>query len=288
MTANLSNRSFEFDREDIVVGSCIRSLVYAALHGKPIVFHNLSEPFRFDDTQIEGIEKLGFKKEEPLVDIWGKLFFLLSLAGLVLPIGKANKLRVVDNTIFVSDDYTSYKYNFKKLIIFEDQGISGLPRMEREESGINIVYDWVNVRSGCYHEHDFLQDEDSEFVKEIIFYPSDRNKNNKTKDLVAISTMTSAQLEDFDYSSTMVKFKVLKMMKAAGIRGARNGRDQNNPERYKYYAVKVEPAEREVVSTNVRYYKEDERFDFCYDTVEQILESNNPPEGYLHKLLRIL
>ena len=42
----------------------------------------------------------------------------------------------------------------------------------------------------------------------------------------------------------MARFKILKMMKAAGMRGERNGRNPKYPERssvpYKYYAVKIE------------------------------------------------
>ena len=78
------------------------------------------------------------------------------------------------------------------------------------------------------------------------------------------------------------------MMKKAGIRGARNGRDQLRPERYKYYAIKVEPAERIVYSNDVRYYEQDERFEFCYDSVEEIISNSGAPGGYFRKLSEAL
>ena len=83
----------------------------------------------------------------------------------------------------------------------------------------------------------------------------------------------------------MVKFKVTEMMKEAGIRGARNGRDVNNPERYKYYAIKVEPAQRTIERNIKRYYEKDDRFDFRYDTLQEILDNLKKPEGYLSKLI---
>ena len=92
------------------------------------------------------------------------------------------------------------------------------------------------------------------------------------------------QLRDFDYSDTMAKFKIKDMMKQAGIRGARNGRDQKRPDKYKYYAIKVEPAEREVISRNVRHYEPDERFEFRYDSIEELITNASPPSGYLRKL----
>ena len=82
----------------------------------------------------------------------------------------------------------------------------------------------------------------------------------------------------------MAKFKIKDMMKQAGIRGARNGRDQKRPDKYKYYAIKVEPAEREVISRNVRHYEPDERFEFCYDSIEELIANASPPSGYLRKL----
>ena len=86
----------------------------------------------------------------------------------------------------------------------------------------------------------------------------------------------------------MARFKIIEMMKKAGIRGARNGRDQLRPERYKYYAIKVEPAERLVCSNDTRYYEQDERFEFCYDSIKEIIESSPAPQGYFSKLCEAL
>ena len=78
------------------------------------------------------------------------------------------------------------------------------------------------------------------------------------------------------------------MMKEAGIRGARNGRDVKRPGHYKYYAVKVEPAERQIISNVIRHREPDSRFEFRYDTVEQLLAEGSWPEGYLSKLCEVI
>jgi hypothetical protein len=100
--------------------------------------------------------------------------------------------------------------------------------------------------------------------------------------------LTDEQLREFNFSDTMVKFKVLDMMKKAGIRGTRNGRNPLYPEKssvpYKYYALKIEPSERVVYSATKRFYKPDPRFEFRYDTVEEALASAKKPEGYLNKI----
>ena len=270
-----------------MVGGDLRSLLYAAFNGLPVIYCDPIPPFRFDRLSHPSLSLLGFNEKEVAArEVWEKVSFLLGLSGLLLSGGGANGLRIVDNQLIMSTEYSSYKYNFQKLTILHDAKIKGLPTIVKQEERLNRVIDWVNVRSGCRHEIDFLQDPDSNFVKDIYFYSSERSDNTKLKDLVAVSYLTDKQLRDFDYSDTMAKFKITKMMKAAGIRGARNGRDQNNPDRYKYYAVKVEPAEREVFPASIRYYEEDERFDFYYGSIQDILDEGQELKGYIGKLVR--
>ena len=78
-------------------------------------------------------------------------------------------------------------------------------------------------------------------------------------------------------------------MKEAGIKGARNGRDTYNPEIYRYYSPKIEATQREIIPDVKNYYEEDERFEFRYNTPEEIIEQfNNTPDSYASKLLSLL
>ena len=285
----MRKRGLTFEQDKIVVGGGIRALLYASLRELPVAFTSPVPPFRFDIFPFDNLSKLGFELNETTTsrEVWERLMFLLGLSGLVLTSGTGNSLRVADKTLIVASNSSSTKYNFNRLVVFDDKEIKGLPRITKEEKEASRVIDWVNVRSGCGHDIDRLEDDGSDFVKEIIFYPSDRSDNSIWKDLVAISHLTDEQLKDFDYSDTMARFKIIKMMKKAGIRGARNGRDQLRPDRYKYYAIKVEPAERQVYSNDTRYYEQDERFEFCYDSVGEIINNSSPPEGYFRKLSEV-
>ena len=286
----MKQRGLTFEQDKIVVGGCIRSLLYASFRELPVVFASPLPPFRFDLFPFDNLSKLGFELNETTTsrEVWERLMFLLGLSGLVLTNGTENNLRVVDKTLVVATDSRSTKYNFNRLVVFDDKEIKGLPRITKEEKEASRVIDWVNVRSGCGHDIDRLEDDGDDFIKEIIFYPSERSDNKNWKDLAAISYLTDEQLKDFDYSDTMARFKIIEMMKKAGIRGARNGRDQLRPGRYKYYAIKVEPAERQVCSNDVRYYEQDERFEFCYDTIEEIIKNSSAPQGYFGKLCEAL
>ena len=275
-----------YKKDKIVIGGDLRALLYAFINELPVIYTNAHRPLRFDKFDHMNLSNLGFSCDEPVgqAEIWARLNFFLGLSGL-LPLGSAaTNMRVSENRLTVATQHArNIKFDFNKLVIYEDEGITGLTRVSEEKRKKNRVVDWVNVRSGCRHGVDYLEDDD-DFVKEIHFYPTERSDNKKLKDLAAVSYLTDEQLKDFDFSDTMAKFKIKKMMKKAGIRGARNGRDVNRPDHYKYYAIKIEPADRQILPDVVRHYEPDERFEFRYDTLEELVNNLGYPEGYLAKL----
>ena len=60
-------------------------------------------------------------------------------------------------------------------------------------------------------------------------------------------------------------------MKEAGIRGTRNGRDQLNPEKYKYYAIKLDSAERQVERIGFSHVSDRENVVLASRTPEEII-----------------
>ena len=103
-----------------------------------------------------------------------------------------------------------------------------------------------------------------------------------------MSYLTDEQLIDFSYSDTYVRFKLLDLFKELGIRGARNGRDVNRPGHYKYYAVKLEPSDRQVVRRVVNEYESDERLVFNYEDFNDIIEEPTVLEGYLKRICKTI
>ena len=147
--------------------------------------------------------------------------------------------------------------------LFDDEKISGLQPHKKSFAKYKVL-DWVNVHSGMIHEYDFLNSS-IDFVRDIHFYPSNRiDGRHDKKDLVAVSYLSEDQLKDFDFSDTVAKFKILKLMKQAGIRGARNGRDQLNPNKYKYYSLKARTTKREIMKGKMPKYENEENIIFDY------------------------
>jgi hypothetical protein len=289
--------------DTVVIGGNLPAFLYAYTNNLPIVFVDAKPPFEFDEVDNLDFEGLGLQysynenrlyseryggKEKRHLRLWERIGFLLGVAGLMPVSSYAESIRIKDNQLRIATErQRTTKINFNKLVIFNDEKVSGLTAATKQEKGKNRVIDWFNVRSGCNHDVDHLVDTD-DFINKIIFYPTKRGENKNLKDLYAESYLTDEELKDFDYSETMARFKIVKMMKAAGMRGERNGKNPKYPERssvpYKYYAIKIEPSERVVYLATKKFYEPDPRFEFRYDTIEEALANTKKPEGYLGKL----
>jgi len=292
----MSTESREYSQ--IVIGGNLEALSYAYKNNLPIISTSFKPPFEYDyfqpsidlgflnlDSQTELISTSGtITVGVPKAQVWQKLLFLLAMSGKVLYGDSVRSLTVEEHKIFISCEGAKRReIRFEQLVIFDDDNIVGLPAIESQVKHKNIVYDWVNIVSGGKHEYDIFQYDD-DFVKTVHFYPSHRNCNTKQKDLVCISHLTDEEAVDFSFSGTYVKFKLLGIMKDLGIRGARNGRDVNDPTKYKYYAVKLEPTSREVVKRVSNEYEQDDRFVFLNRTAEDILMDDTAIKGYTRRL----
>jgi len=277
--------------DTMVIGGNLPAFIYAYTNSLPIIFVDGKPPFEFDRFGKE--EDLSFLQSEKHeiethIQAWSRIALLLGIAGLMPLSDMAESIRIKEKQMSVVTSHSRLiKINFNKLIIFDAEKVSGLTQITKKEEGKSRVIDWVNVRSGCRHDFDCLETDD-DFVSKVVFYPTERSDNRKLKDLFAESFLTNEEIKDFSYSDTMVKFKALDVMKKAGIRGSRNGKNPLYPERstvpYKYYAVKLEPSERKIYRNIITHYKEDPRFEFKYDTIQEAVKCANKPKGYLRKI----
>ena len=283
----LDKHTYEYDT--IVIGGGLNAKIYAYYTKCPCIYGGDAAPFRFDMLE----KGMPLFKTTNMLQTFEKINFILGLSG-QLPMGnKVSSINIRDNLLkATTKDSRLAKFEFNKLIIFDDKDVYGLPLIKEKKVGKSRVLDWFNVRSGMEHDHDLFATQD-DFVRGVIFYPSDRFGNQASgrvrKDLVATSYLEEEQVKDFEYSDTMARFKILQMMKDAGIKGARNGRDMNNPETYRYYSPKIEATQREIIPDVTNYYEEDPRFEFRYDTPEEIIkEFDKEPDSYASKLINLL
>ena len=251
---------------NIIIGASLDALLYAIKCDFKLLYVRDFHPSPIDKKILfEGVEY------SPGT-LWKILYYSLTLSGNILFSDKIDNIRIEEEELKVfTKRARRYEVKYEKLHIFDDYNVSGVPSclLDKENSLIE-VRDWFDVKSGMKHQHDLLLD-NSSFVSKVVFYQSNRiDGNHDLKDAVAISHLTEEQLKDFQYSDVSARFKTIHMMKTAGIRGTRNGRDSKNKSLYKHYAIKLENRAREVVY-EMKKYKSTERLVFKYGPIDDIL-----------------
>ena len=230
-------REHELNYDTVVVGNNLAALKYAFVNQTPIIVYKAQPPHRFSEEYVEGE--------------YGRLCFSLSLAGLLPLADKVESIRYQESGPLKVTTKNSFliTIHFDKLLVFSDDGMQGLPAPVGKTNNIYEVIDWINVRSGMSHEHERLESK-SDFVRWVHFYPTDRldGHHPNKKDAAAVSYMTEEQLEDPEWSDTYVRFKVLDMMRGAGIRGQSCGASN--------YALRIETALREVFPVGKNIYSD--------------------------------
>ena len=223
--------------EKIVIGSSLSALAYAYLNNCTVFFTKPELPFRFGylgvgeqplDTPIDTKTLKTFDRTmdvgTPKQILWDRLYFVLSLNGQIPLSNLCHTLRYDGQSLVCSNEYSKiFEAEFERCYYFGDNNAEGIIRKNTLDEDTYLCYDHIAFNSGGKHELDFIHTGD-DFISEIWFYSSDRiDGNTPVRDACAVSKLTESQLLDFDYSETMARFKVLKIMKDNGMRGKLSG-----------------------------------------------------------------
>jgi len=259
--------------EKVVIGGTLGALLYSYNNSAPIVINNVAKPHRFEYNS----------KGESRQELWNKLYFLLSLAGLNLFGDKAAAIRIDKSHLSITTNrMKQFHLAAEKFYIFDDENVKGLPEPIGSVSDKQVVLDWMIARPCMEHDLAHIKTED-DFVKDVYFYPTERifgNHQNK-KDLVAVSYLSEEQLQSFEYSDTFARFKTEKLLKENGIRGSRSGFSDG---KQVYNRLKLEVKKREVRKLCMREYKNTKNACFMYSDCDTI----KVPVGYQQKVNSIL
>ena len=239
--------------DNVVLGSSLSAILFAAQNFFPVVFSDFRKPFRFDyfEPTVDlsflnlpnGLAAKSLTTHQGLIDVglskslvWERLMFLLSMRGSVPLSNLCRNMRASDNKITCYNEYSKIaEIRFENCYYFGDDNVQGLFEQKVLDNCEYTCYDWIAFNKGGKHEIDFIETSD-DFVKRIWFYSSDRiDGNTAVKDACVVSVLTHEQVRDFNYSETMAKFKMLSEMESRGMKGQFNGYSPNgNPKHYKF------------------------------------------------------
>ena len=150
-------------------------------------------------------------------ETWFKTVFELSLAGKI-PFGIARNIRISD-------------------------------------SPAKIVAGNGSVHSVVFNRVHVFSDSADDFVHEIHFFKPDRVSTAAHRDMAVVSYLSDEELSTFEYSDTMVRFKLEFLLKSH-VLGAKNGLDNlGNP---RYHKPKLYPYQRDVREQSSVLYEDSE------------------------------
>ena len=169
---------------------------------------------------FEEEKRVGIKKEL----LWERLLFLMSLQGQVPLSNMCERMRYDGSTLTCTTDYEKIaRVNFEKCYFFGDDACDKLVTVERYEKESYVCYDWVAFNRGGQHVMDYIEREER-FVNKVWFYPSSRiDGATAVKDACIISHITKEELELFEYSETMARFRLISLMEDYNMKGAADG-----------------------------------------------------------------
>lgn len=230
--------TIEFDLDRLVLGGSLESLLYAFVHEIPIVIANPIVPFKLDTLDYDDdFRFLGYEHAQEIYksEMWDRLSFILSMAGLVMMPNTIKNVRQEDEKLVLATQGNSRAIlNYNDLISFDEENPEFLH-----------VYDWFDIRSGSKISRTKISDLES-FVKEIYFYQSSRKGMRQgLKDLVTYSKIKKLEIDDYDKSVSFCRLKAISMMKELGMRGNPNGFNKRGTALY--YAIKLEHTHREII-----------------------------------------
>ena len=164
--------------DTIILGSSLNALLLATQKFCPVIFSDFEKPFRFDylDPNIE-LEYLKIPQEfrqksltthtgqidvgMPKYILWERLMFMLSAAGYAPLSNLCKSIRILDNKIICSNEYSKIaEIRFNECIYIGDKNVSVPVEQKGVANAEYLCYDWVAFNKGGKHEIDFIRTND--------------------------------------------------------------------------------------------------------------------------------
>ena len=240
--------------DEIVVGSSLRALLFAALNDFPVFFTTPEKPIEFDHfdssvdlsswrlhnepqvwTTPDGETQTGQSK----IALWEHVFFVLGLKGLTPFSSVCNSLRLDTNELTGYSEYAKLRtVEFGVCHYFDEHATYNLLRSENTQRNYE-VYDTLAFMRGGKHHLDLIESNDP-FCNKTWFYPTPRvDGKSPFKDACVVSILSDDQIDDFDFSETIVRLTTTQKMKDLGLRGPRNGYQKDGSIRYRSFKVEA-------------------------------------------------
>ena len=123
------------------------AVLYSYINSIPLLVNKLKKPSRFSTLNL----KKDIFNSTSQLEIWEQLMFIMSLSGVTPLSDKIASIRLFDDSLKVyTNNSRMINMKFKKLTIFNDEEVSGLPQRV-SECNKYLVLDWIHAKSCDKH-----------------------------------------------------------------------------------------------------------------------------------------
>ena len=221
---------------NITIGGSLGALQWAHQHGTRLIINKLSFPPPYEPSD----KKLA----------WGLLYYKLMMDGKIIGGDTVNAVKINDDDITIAcKNNVINTISYEKITLFNDENIIGLPDVKKQIDE-HIVIDFMSSVSFVFKDTNFLHQTGDNLANEIHIH---KDYLNSPAQIWTISKLNKEQLNDFDYSDTMAKFKTETILKQLGFTGNFMKRDE--------VVLKVESRS---VEKKMNIYEEAEKIEFVY------------------------
>lgn len=203
---------------------------------------------------------------------WSRMQLMMSLQGKLLNYQDIKYIRIIDNELKVSSDDGFFKYTFNVCNIFDPTGVQLENDIIKQGETLYKVYDDFELGNlGGKHQHLESKLSEDDLAKQIHFYISDRvDGANYVTDCVAESVLTKEQINDVDYSDSIVRFCVARYLTSIGIHGTFMNMYKNG--KPKYRKPRITHNKRILVEQEQNVYKDSLNVKFPRLSLKDILD----------------
>jgi len=207
-------RTLDLSYDEIVIGADLSALCYSYVNSVPIIYLRHLKPYKkpYDSYHYPYDDDISDNN----LDLWNDLMFQISFNNLSPFADNIQSIRIVDNNNLKAVSKENYIINikFNKLVISDDYKVSGLPNSCGMTDSKNLVVDFFKTISGRKIFQDSTSGGHKFFPYWLDFYKSKRYINNPDlKDIACYSKLSNKQLQDVNYSHSMVKIKILRTLR---------------------------------------------------------------------------
>ena len=187
---------------NVTIGSSLKALQWAYQNKTKLIINKLIFPRPFDPLHIQ--------------NSWALLYYKLMMEGNIIGGDYVNAVKIDDDLIFVvCKNNVINKIKYDEAFIFNDENIIGLSEIKQKIDRYTVV-DTMSSVSFVFKDDGFYLDTGDELVSEVHVH---KKHINSPISIWTVSHLAEEQLQNFDFSDTMAKFKTEAILKESGFTG---------------------------------------------------------------------